>query len=126
MTFDEAIILNDRRKRLLKLMRQSKTGYCLAGCIEIFMAGLIGIHSAWLIMPFFIPTLLYIIWLVWVAMRASIFGERLYRFIEQNDPSWHLRCAALAVDDDYVTAMLSAIECEQSHLAGDCPLCGAE
>lgn len=37
-----------------------------------------------------------------------------------------LLAEARCMEPDFVEAFLWAVECNESHLAGDCPLCGAE
>lgn len=63
-------------------------------------------------------------WMVSPPCKATRWDEAYWAAYKQV-PEWKMKVAwtLYGVGGD---AALSAIECEEAHLAGDCPLCGAE
>lgn len=58
----------------------------------------------------------------WMLVYCRIFRDMRRRFDEVPD---HIKRGARAIyDNDTITD--AAIECNESHISGDCPLCGAE
>jgi hypothetical protein len=79
-------------------------GFCVAG----FWANIVG--------------LIVVFWIERIVMRNYwiLYDEWCRRLSEV--PTWKIENARLLYDD----WSCAAIECEEAHIPGDCPLCGAE
>lgn len=66
-----------------------------------------------------------ILFLWWARLFKDYhWRQRISDYVDAHVPL-DLRCKAYLLHEDSLIADLSAWECWESHLAGDCPLCGA-
>lgn len=129
-TLDQALLAHNKVRRLDAMVRGWRFYVwfgptllpLVASILWVFSMGHPGLVLIWF------SGIAYAVWFGWMGIRANRYQDALFIYIqrEQLPIGKIVEAERLGIGDEYLSRAMAIIECEECHMAGECPLCGAE